>query len=161
MSAAPAILWQRHSTNGRWGIALVGPAGAELPCQGSVRHLGQVAGVSTWLLEPGETGTWVIAAGDITVHGGATVAESMDLQSSDTATILVLGPQAVVEHHGYKRRSSDVLDYIDGQHQTIPGPVLLAMGLLQPQQGEVIAVEPPPVLRGAMAAAFASLKRAA
>lgn len=150
-------LFSARSTNGRWGLAVVGPEGTTFPSQGGLRHVGNVAGMATYEFTPGETGTWAATAGDVTVHCGATLVAREDLQSSQVASLLLLGPQAVVEHHGYKRRSSRVLAYAAGVETDIPGTVLAAMGLLQPD-GEVVAVEPPPVLGGAMAAAFASLK---
>lgn len=102
--------------------------------------------------------TWVLPCGDVTAHGGATVACSRSMQSSDVATVLVLGGEAVVEHYGYKRRSSRVVAYVDGAEQDIPAPVLLAMGLLKPAS-EPAVIAPPPALEGAMASAFAALRR--
>lgn len=159
MTAAIALLWQARSTNGRWGLAIVGPEGTELPCQGSIRHLGEVEGIDTWLVEPGETGTWVVTAGAVTIHGGATVVVERGLQSNNYASVLILGPQAVVEHHGYKGRYSNVIAYVNGQEQQIPGPVLLAMGLIQgSDMAQAVAIPPPEPLQWAMAAAFARLK---
>lgn len=150
-------IFSARSTNGRWGLAVVGPEETTFPAQGSLRHVGKVAGMATYEFTPGDTGAWVAVAGDVTVHGGATLVACEDLQSSHVASLLLLGPEAVVEHHGYKRRSSRVVAYVSGVETDIPGTVLAAMGLLQ-VDGEVIAVEPPPVLGGAMAAAFAALK---
>lgn len=150
-------LFCARSTNGRRGLAVVGPEGQKFPAQGCLRHVGRVAGVATYVFAPGDTGTWVVTAGDVTVHGGATVVESEDLQSSNVASVLLIGPEAVIEHHGYKRRSSRIVAYVAGVETSIPGTVLAAMGLLQPD-GEVVAVEHPPVLGNAMAAAFAALK---
>lgn len=150
-------IFSARSTNGRWGLAVVGPEGTVFPAQGSLRHVGEVAGMTTYEFVPGETGTWVTTAEDVTIHGGATLVASENLQSSQIASLLLLGPQAVVEHHGYKRRGSSIVAYVEGVETDIPGTVLAAMGLLQ-TDGEVIAVEPPPVLGGAMAAAFAALK---
>lgn len=159
MTAAIALLWQARSTNGRWGLAIVGPEGTKLPCQGAIRHLGEVEGLDTWLLEPGETGTWIMVAGDVTVHGGATVVVGRGLQSNNHASILLLGPQAVVEHHGYKGRYSNVFAYINGDEKNIPGPVLLAMGLIKgSDMAQAVAIPPPEPLQGAMAAAFARLQ---
>ena len=146
------------STNGRWGLAVVGPDGTTLPAQGSLRHVGSVAGMETYEFIPGETGTWAMTAEDVTVHGGATLVTWQDLQSSRGVSLLLLGPQSVVEHHGYKRRSSRVVAYVAGVETDIPGTVLAAMGLLQ-AGGKVVAVDPPPAIGGAMAAAFAALKR--
>lgn len=150
-------IFSSRSTNGRWGLAVVGHEGTTFPAQGSLRHVGKVAGMATYEFTPGETGTWVAVAGDVTVHGGATLVASEYLQSSNVTSLLLLGPQAVVEHHGYKRRSSRIVAYVAGVETDIPGTVLAAMGLLQ-AGGEIVAVEPPPVLGGAMAAAFAALK---
>lgn len=154
-----AEIFSARSTNGRWGLAVVGPQGTTLPAQGSLRHIGKVAGMVTYEFVPGETGTWVVTAEDVTVHGGATLVDCMDLQSSRVASLLLLGPQAVVEHHGYKRRSSRIVAYVSGVETSIPATVLAAMGLLK-ADGESIAIEPPPALGGAMAAAFAALKGA-
>lgn len=151
-------IFSARSTNGRWGLAVVGPEGTRFPAQGSLRHVGKVAGMATYEFTPGETGTWVATtAGDVTVHCGATLVASEDLQSSQVASLLLLGPEAVVEHHSYKRRGSRIVAYVAGVETDIPGTVLAAMGLLQ-ADGEVVAVEPPPVLGGAMAAAFAALR---
>lgn len=150
-------IFSARSTNGRCGLAVVGPEGTTFPAQGGLRHIGRVAGMATYEFVPGETGTWVAVVGDVTVHGGATLVASEDLQSSQVASLLLLGPEAVVEHHGYKRRSSRVVAYVAGVETDIPGTVLAAMGLLK-ADGEVVAVEPPPALGDAMAAAFAALK---
>jgi hypothetical protein len=151
-------IFAARSTNGRWGLAVVGPEGAKFPAQGSLRHVGKVAGLATYEFVPGETGTWVLPVlEEVTVHGGATLVAAHDLQSGGYVSLLLLGPQAVVERYGYKRRSSRVVAYVAGAETHIPGTVLAAMGLLQ-ADGEVVAVAPPPVLGGAMAAAFAALK---
>lgn len=150
-------LFSARSTNGRWGLAVVGPAGTVLPAQGSLTHVGLVGGLDTYQFLPGETGRWVLTAGDVTVHGGATLVAQKDLQSSQVASLLLVGPQAVVEHHGYRRRSSRVVALVGGVETDIHGTVLAAMGLIE-AEGEVVAIEPPPALGGAMAAAFAALR---
>jgi hypothetical protein len=150
-------LFCARSTNGRWGMAVVGPEGVKFPAQGSLSHVGKVAGVQTYEFIPGETGQWVLVAEDCKVHGGATVVESMSLQSSAVTTLLVLGEEAVIEHYGYKRRSSRVVAYHKGAEVDIPATVLAAMGLVQ-AGGEVVEIAPPPKLEGAMASAFAALK---
>lgn len=155
--SAMGEIFSARSTNGRWGLAVVGPKGTTFPAQGSLRHVGKVAGMTTYEFTHGEGGTWALTAGDVTIHGGATLVASKDLQSSQVVSLILLGPQAVIEHHGYKRRGSRIVAYVAGVENDIPGTVLASMGLLQ-VDGEVIAVEPPPVLEGALAAAFAALK---
>lgn len=83
----------------------------------------------------------------------------MSLQSSDCACIVLLGPQAVVERYGYKRRSSRIVAFVEGVETEIPAPGLLAMGLIRSEEGTV-EIEPPPPLKGAMAEAFKRLQRA-
>lgn len=149
-------LFRVDSTNGRYGLAVVGPDDQTLPAQGSLRHLGQVAGVDTYLFVPGETGTWVLPSWEeAVVHGGATVVAQLSLQSYRSGAVLLLGREAVVEFYGYKRRSSRVVAYADGREVEIPATVLAAMGGVAPT-GDVAPVEPPPALAGSMAAAFAA-----
>ena len=153
------VLAEARSTNGRWGLALVGPDEADATgnaWRGTVRSLGTAAGIETYLLVPDQQAqTWVLWAGDATAHGGATTVARMSLQSNDYAGLLLLGPQAVVEHHGYKRRGSSIRVYVDGVAQDAPAPVLLALGLL-PSDGQVPADPAPPLaLEGALARAFA------
>ncbi len=153
-----STIWEVLSTNGRWGMSIVGPHGISLPAQGSLRHVGTVEGVSTYLFTPGEVGTWVQAQTESAkIHGGATKVQGMDLQSGRQASIVLLGPEAIVEWFGYKNRSSRVVAYADGKEQPIPAPVLAAMGLVQ-ADGEIVDICPPPQLGGAMAAAFARLE---
>lgn len=150
-------IFSAKSTNGRWGLAVVGPEGTTLPAQGSLRHIGAVGGVETYIFSPGNTGTWAMSAGDVKVHGGATLVAHQYLQSDRYASLLLLGPQAVVEHYGYKRRGSRVLAYVNGQETDIPQTVLAALGLVKPV-GEPDHIEPPPALEGAMAEALKRLR---
>lgn len=149
-------IFRAVAQNGRSGLAVVGPAGTVFPAQGNLRHIGRVAGLATYEFLAGETGTWVVTAEDVTVHGGATLVADADLQGNSSASLLLLGPIAVVEHHGYKRRGSRLYAYRDGTEADVPSSVLAAMGLVQ-ASGEVIPVAPPPALSGAMAAAFGRL----
>lgn len=153
------ILFEARSTNGRWGLAIVGPAGTTMPAQGSLVGLGTIAGIETYRFTPGETETWILAGGDIQPHSGARQVASMGLQSSQVSAILLLGPEAVVEQHGYKRRSSRFVAYVAGEARDIPASILLAMGLVAPESAPAVPPEPPPALSGAMASAFAKLRR--
>ncbi len=154
------MIFEARSTNGRWGLAIVGPEGTTLPAQGSLISLGTVAGIETYRFTPGDTGTWVLAGGDLQPHGGATLVAWRDLQSSQFATILLLGQEAVVEQHGYKRRSSRFVAYVAGEARDIPASILLSMGLIAPESAPA-PIEPPPALSGAMASAFAKLRMSA
>lgn len=152
------LLFEARATNGRTGLAVVGPAATAWPAEGALRPVGRAAGVDTWAIEPGQTQTWVLPVlGAVRVHGGATVVATEGLQSGREATLLLLGREAVVEIFGYDRRDSRVAAYVDGVERDIPAPVLAAMGLLK-AGGKLVEVAPPPSLDGPMAAAFARLR---
>jgi len=151
-------LFAVSSTNGNYGLAIVGPEGTTFPARGSIKHLGKVAGMATYEFTPGETETWVFVGGDVQVRGGATMVAFEDLQSSRFASILLLGPEAIIETHGYKGRGSSIEAYVQGVRTDIPATVLAGMGLIK-AEGKIIAIAPPPVLQGAMALAFAKLKK--
>jgi hypothetical protein len=152
------VIFQDRSTNGRWGLTVVGPEGTKFPAEGKVRHLGAVSGYETFEFVPGETGQWVLPTGAVTVHAGATTVISMGLQSSRACTLLVLGPEAVVEHHSRIGSKGHIVAYNRGVETYVPPGVLLAMGVIEPADSAEITIEPPPPLQGAMAAAFAALK---
>jgi hypothetical protein len=63
---------------------------------------------------PGDTETWVLPAKDVKIHEGATLVAYEDLQSSSFASILLLGPEAIVETRGDKGRGSSVETYVRG-----------------------------------------------
>lgn len=154
-------IFKELSTNGRWGLAVVGEEGTQFPAEGSVRPVGRAAGIQTFELVPGNTGTWVlpVSGGGIKIHGGATLVAQEELQSNGVAALLLMGPEAVIEIYGYKRRSSRVVAFIEGRETDIPAPVLATMGLLQVEPPKATEIPPPPPLSGAMATAFAALSR--
>ena len=147
-------LYSRKSQNGQRGLAIVGPEGTELPAEGSLRNLGNVAGVTTFLFTSGKTGNWIMVSDDVTVHGGATVVEMVDLCGGSVASLLLLGEMAVVEHHGYKRRTSRLAAYVKGVEADVPASVLVAMGLVKAKGGDSEDVPPPPPMAGPMADAM-------
>ena len=152
------VIFEARSTNGRWGMAIVGPEGTKLPAQGSLASLGTVAGIETYLFTPSETGTWILAGGDLQPRGGATTVRTMNLQSSSSATILLLGPEAVIEQYGYKRRSSRYVAYVNGEARDIPASILLAMGIIASESTPTTSIPPPPALSNTMANAFSKLR---
>lgn len=99
-----------------------------------------------------------MAGGDIKAHGGATTVVSRDLQSSQFATIILLGPEAVIEQYGYKRRSSRYVAYVNGEARDIPASILLAMGIIASESTPTTSIPPPPALSNTMANAFSKLR---
>jgi hypothetical protein len=152
----------KSSTNHRWGISLVGDlAEVDLmrPVQGTIKHLGTVAGFDTWEVLPGHTGEWYWLTGDVEVVGGAVVLSQMGLQSNGEANLLRLTAEAVVKTYGYKRRSARYSALINGEGKDIPDAVLAAMGLVQGENVRQAEELPKPEpLKGAMASAFAKLR---
>lgn len=146
------------STNGRWGISVVGDVPDEFklssgPVRGTAQPLGTVEGHSVFRLCPDDQAqSWVLVGSDLVAVEGATVVCAQSLQSSDNCSILLLGPMAVVKSYGYKRRNYQVTLYSEGQAQDCPAPVLLALGLLPAQ--DVPAVQPPPPASSAFAEAL-------
>jgi len=147
-------LYRVRSQNGSRGLAVVGPAGTTFPCQGSVRRIGLAGGIVTYQFYPSDDFSWLMIGEDAVVHGGASVVHTIDLQGGNFATLLLLGKQAVIEHYGYKRRTSKIIAYREGEELDIPGSVLMAMGLVVSEGGSDTVEQPPPPLEGAMAAAF-------
>lgn len=142
-------IFRESSTNGRWGVSIVGDFPDDLrlaaPVRGSIKPLGKVEGHQVFHLLPDEqSNTWVLVGGDLEVIEGATVALAVSLQSNASCTILILGPCAVVKSFGYKRRSTHTTLYANGIAQECPASVLLALGLLPAQDVPVIAPPPPP-----------------
>ena len=149
-------VWSVTSTNGRWGIEIVSPAEGEIkwPARGTLKSLGSIEGRDVFRFDPDDgSQTWVLPGRDLEPLSGASTAIKMSLQSSDSGTIMILGPQAAVRSWGYKGRSSHVTLYLEGVAQDCPASILLALGLIE-AQGKLIEIPPPPPVSGAMAEAL-------
>ena len=116
-SASPDVLLQKlSSTNGRWGIEVIGPPALKperwaLPrCLVGYRAdvLGETAGVEVVRLAPEPGSVTIIESRDqvAPVAGEATVVASMSLQSGHYATVISARPGAVLRWVGYKGRSA-------------------------------------------------------
>lgn len=146
------------STNGRWGIKVVGPEGVSLrsPQEGKLSALGTIEGHKTFqfIPEPG-CGQWVIVGGELTPLAGCEVVVKEDLQSSTYCTVLVGGEFFAVTSWGYKGRSSTTTCYYRGQEIKAPAAVLAVMGIIPCTQEPVQTLAPalPSPLAAALAAA--------
>ena len=153
-------LFKAISTNGRWGLAVVGKEGITFPAKGKLIHLGEVEGISTYKFEEDEQGVWILpCAAKMKPVAGATVVEAMGLQSGRAATIVAGGDFFAVEKFGYKDRDSEILAFSEGQELELPATVMVAMGLLPAQKKEKVNVEIPPI-NNALAEAFKKAKGA-
>lgn len=90
---------------------------------------------------------------------GATAPYSAGLQGGKDASILVLGPRALVKWSGYRGRSGGYYLFRDGVREVAPPALLLALGKIsadvQPR-----SIQAPPLLSTAMAEAMERARRA-
>ena len=134
------------SQNGRWGLAVVSESIEKMdnPVQATATRLGDTEGQSVWRVEATDRPQWVMVGGDLEALAGARVLEGMSLQGNSDVTLMLLGPEAIVRRWGYKRRSSCVCFYSNGERQPIPASVLLALGLIPVSEAPEEAAPPPP-----------------
>jgi putative CRISPR-associated protein (TIGR02620 family) len=123
------------STNGRWGLVVVGPKGCDIhhPQEGRMESLGKIEGHHTFQFTPEVgSGQWFLVGGDLEpINGaGASVVCKVSLQSSNEATIIVGGEFFAVKSYGYKRRRSEIVCYLKGQKMLVPAAILASMGLI-------------------------------
>lgn len=155
------------SQNGRWGLALVSeglqPGCLRQPVQATITALGNAEGRDVFRLEPTDKPQWALVGDDLEPLAGASVVIAQNLQGGDSVTLLLLSRQAIVRSYGYKRRSSTITYYEDGEAKNVPASVLLAIGVLPetPIPEPIPAPEPfnptamEPEARGALAKALA------
>ena len=127
------------------------------PVQATITALGTAEGRDVFRVEPTDLPQWALVGGDLEPLAGATVVNAQSLQGGDSVTLLLLSRQAIVRSYGYKRRSSTITYYEDGEAKDIPASVLLALGVLPetpiPEPFDPAAMEPE--ARGALAKALA------
>ena len=147
-SAEVAEIARGTSTNGRWGIKVVGPKGLSLgkPQEGRLMSLGKIAGHDTFkfIPEPG-SGKWYMVGEDLVPLAGCEVVCKRDIQSSCFCTLLVGGEFIAVKSRGYKGRSSSVTCYACGEEIKAPTAVLAAMGLIPCAAVEEVPAAAPPL----------------
>ena len=144
----------RRSTNGRWGLDIVVaddavkiPMDDGIAVRGSIVSLGTLSGMRTYEFfdsVDSDDGQMFLLTGEVDTVNGAEVVEYVSLQSSGTATLLVLSDLAVMRHVGYKGRSGEFALYDKGVRKDIPQAVLASMGLIVTDQ-EVVIVDPPKI----------------
>lgn len=159
-------IYRATSQNGRWGLALVSegiePGGLRQPVQTTITALGTAEGRDVFRLEPTDRPQWALVGGDLEPLAGASTVIAQNLQGGDSVTLLLLSRQAIVRSYGYKRRSSTITYYEDGEAKDVPASVLLAIGVLPeaPIPEPIPAPEPfdptamEPEARGALAKAL-------
>ena len=159
-------IYRATSQNGRWGLALVSegisPEDLRQPVQATITALGTAEGRNVFRVEPTELPQWALVGGDLEPLAGASTVNTQSLQGGDSVTLILLSRQAIIKRYGYKRRSSRITYYEDGEAKAIPASVLLALGVLPeaPIPEPIPAPEPfdpaamEPEARGALAKAL-------
>lgn len=144
------------STNGRWGLVIVSDFEGDInvPVKGSLSKLGVIGGMTTYkFTENQNADTFIMACGDADMIAGAVVIEKIDLQSSDTIMLIAGGNFFSIKTYGYKRRSSRIESFSNGNKIDVPATVLAAMGVIRVDE-EPVKIEIP-ALDSPLAAALA------
>lgn len=105
----------------------------------AVKSLGTRAGYESYEVLPAE-GSWVwVEKGNMSFKPlfGAKKVTEVDLCGGYQATILALGPKALVQWFGYKGRTSGFYMITEGARESAPAALLLKMGLIKPAEGSV------------------------
>lgn len=103
--------------------------------QGSLEGLGKLGQISTFrFIRDTAATTWVLAGNDIDALDDAVTAYRQSLGDLQFASITVLGPTAVVRHRTVGGGNRYYLRYNSGVRQKVEGAVLLAQGLLAPDE---------------------------
>lgn len=126
------------------GLVLIAPKGVKLPVEGKIKHVGNINGAETYVIEPGNTKTWIRIAEDVDIHSGAIIVDKQYLDNR-CISLLLLGPKAVIEHYSHDRSKSWTWAYINGTMVNIPQTILAALGLLK-VKGEIKNISAPPLL---------------
>ncbi len=135
---------QWRSTNGRYGVKMLVPTDQQFPAEGELVPLGRKAGYTCFQFNPGKTGVWItIHSGSRPVAGMSTVID-LDLQSSDSIQVYTARPGAVMQWFGYKGRESGFRVLKAGRWVDCPTSVLLATGLVEPEQTPEPVPDPEP-----------------
>lgn len=146
------LLWRTTSTNGRWGVEIVGDAEHKALFEdrsraipGQLRALGRRAGFECFAFEPGGSGFLVIEGEAEAVEGaGSVLVHQEGLQSNSYVTLLHVAPLGLWKWTGYKGRDAGYrMVRADGSIQSVPTALLLDAGIVQPKEPPPPASAPP------------------
>jgi hypothetical protein len=132
-------IYKTTSTNGRWGLEVVGPDDVadrqKVFVNFAFQPLGKAGGIECFQLIPTE-GNIAIISGDVECPEGTgtVMVHSADLQSSNVVSLLHAIPRGVFKRYDYKRRGSSYQQVMpDGGIVEASPALLLAAGILQPK----------------------------
>jgi hypothetical protein len=142
------VVWTARSADGLRGADIVAednvPQFQDRAIQGTLQGLGKLGLISTFLFtRETNSQTWVLAGNDIDALDDAVTAYRQSLGALQFASITLLGPTGIVRHRTAGGGNRFYLRYSSGVRQKVEGAVLLAQGLLAPD--ELPEVIPQPV----------------
>lgn len=140
------VVWSVRSADGLRGADIVADDSVNpfngQPKQGTIQGLGKLGAISTFLYtKDTQVQTWVLAGNDVDSIDDAVTAYRQALGELQFASITLLGPTGLVRHRLGSNRF--YLRYTAGNRSKVDGAVLLAQGLLAPD--ELPEVIPAPV----------------
>lgn len=133
------VVWQARSSDGLRGADIVADDDINAfngsPKRGSLQSLGKLGQVSTFLFtKDAQANTWILAGNDVDALDDAVTAYRQSLGDLKFASITVLGPAAIVRHRTSGGGNRFYLRYTNGSRSKVDGSLLLAQGLLAPDE---------------------------
>lgn len=133
------VIWSARSADGLRGADIVADDSVnelkDKPMQGTLQGLGKLGLISTFLFtKDNQAVTWVLAGNDVDALDDAVTAYRQSLGDLLFASITVLGSAGVVRYKTTGGGNRFYLKYNNGNRQKVDGAVLLAQGLLAPDE---------------------------
>ncbi len=133
------VVWSARSADGLRGADIVAEDGVidfrDRAMQGTLQGLGKLGSINTFLYtRDNQATTWVLAGNDIDAIDDAVTAYRQAIGPLEFASITLLGPAAVVRHRTQGGGNRFYLRYASGVRTKVDGAVLLAQGLLAPDE---------------------------
>lgn len=133
------VVWSARSQDGLRGADIVAEDDVndfkDRAMRGTLEGLGKLGQISTFrYVRDNNATTWILPGNDIDALDDAVTAYRQSLGDLQFASITVLGPAAVVRHRTAGGGNRFYLRYVMGNRQKVEGAVLLAQGLLAPDE---------------------------
>lgn len=133
------VIWSVRSSDGLRGADIVAEDAVndlkDKPMRGTLQGLGKLGAISTFLFAKDNlANTWVLANSDVEAIDDAVTAYRQSLGALQFASITLLGPTALLRHRTPGGGNRFYLRYNNGDRQKVDPAVLLAQGLLAPDE---------------------------
>jgi len=133
------VVWSARSADGLRGADIVAEDTVndfkDKAMQGTLQGLGKLGLINTFLFtKDNQATTWVLPGNDIDALDDAVTAYRQAIGPLEFASITLLGPTGVVRHRTTGGGNRFYLRYLNGNRTKVDGAVLLAQGLLAPDE---------------------------